>query len=448
MTSMRLGVIGLGSIAPFFLEAVAADAAWDLTAVCDLDRDKLAAFAERGVGVHTSYEELLDSGTVDAVVITLPNDLHAPVIEAALERRVHVCCEKPLTVALADARRLQQVSRRTGAALFTAFHRRYNRHVRDLREQLPSASHIASVRLRYHEKIEEHMGSDQWYLDVARCGGGSVIDNGPNALDTARFLLGDLVLEDATIGNLRSGVEYWGDLRLRAVDGGVPVTVELDWALPEGETKDVTVRLKDGGVLSADMLAGYTAFKSSLSHEYRGILREFRSSVARGGAHGDDGSAIVALVEEAYRTARRKEKRPRMADPSKGPFAGRMVKLMYHSRDDRGMHLSPWGSRCVSAGAVHELVTTFESPRRTGEKVDRVGFLGFAAFDEPGVIERGDAFCVDGRVVGTVVGFDECHAPNHYNVLIAAGRQLTATELGLSVGTRIEFRENTELEPS
>ncbi|MEU0247430.1 Gfo/Idh/MocA family oxidoreductase [Streptomyces sp. NPDC006235] len=438
---MRLGVIGLGSIAPFFLEAVAADPAWDLTAVCDLDEDKLAPYAGTGVAAFASYEELIGSGTVDAVVVTLPNDLHAPVIAAALERRVHVCCEKPLTVALEDARRLQQVSRRTGAVLFTAFHRRYNRHVGRLKEQLPEASAIGSVRLRYHEKIEEHMGSDQWYLDAERCGGGCVIDNGPNALDTARFLLGDLVTEDATIGDLRSGVEYWGELRLRAIDGGVPVTVELDWALPGGEAKDVEVSLKDGSVLRADMLEGFTGFKSSLAHEYEGILAAFRAAVDGGTAHGEDGTAVVALVEEAYRIARRKEARPRMPGPSKDPFAGRMVKLMYHSRDDRGMHLAQWGSRCVPAGEVHELVTTVESPQRPGEKVNRVGFLGFAVFDRSGVVEQGDAFFVEGRAVGTVVGFDECHAPNHYNILIRTERQLTAAELGLRVGSRVEFRE-------
>ncbi|EWC64036.1 oxidoreductase domain protein [Actinokineospora spheciospongiae] len=433
---MKVGVIGLGTISRYFLNAIAADDAVTLAAVCDLDPARLAGFTGSGVATFTDARDLLDAGVVTAVVITLPNDLHAEVAHAALSRGIAVCCEKPLTVDPADARALARTAAEHAAVLFTAFHRRYNRNLLDLAAALPPRAEIARVTARYHENIGEHTGGEGWYLDPARCGGGCLIDNGPNALDAVRLLVGDLTLLDATIGDVRGGAEHCAELDLRA--GEVPVRVELDWALPTGEVKDVRVDLRDGTSRTADLLAGHPGFKASLAHEYRGILAAFRGAVEAGPGAPDPGPALVEVVAEAYRVARAKETRPRMR--AKADAEARMVALMFHSRDDRGMVLAPWESRCVPAGQVHELVTTADRPGRPGDRVDRVGFLGFAEFTAATVLQRGDeVWTATGRRIGTVAGFDECHFPNHYNVLVAADTVLTAADLDLRVGDAVRF---------
>jgi hypothetical protein len=82
----------------------------------------------------------------------------------------------------------------------------------------------------------------------------------------------------------------------------VPVTIELDWAY-DGELKDLMVETEDGERLTADMLDGFQAFKSSLEHEYVGVLRDFAARVASG-EHGDEpGVAAVRFVERAYALA-------------------------------------------------------------------------------------------------------------------------------------------------
>ncbi|WP_306317854.1 MULTISPECIES: Gfo/Idh/MocA family protein [unclassified Streptomyces] len=436
---MRIGVIGLGVIAPFFLRAVQENPGLRLTAVCDLDAAKLTDFGPE-VTAFTDHRELLASGLVDGVVITLPNHAHAPVVRDVLRAGVHVCCEKPLTVAAVDAHELTDLAEEHGATLFTAFHRRYNTHVRRLAAELPDPARISHVTSRYNEKIEEHSGTDAWYLDIDRCGGGCVIDNGPNALDALETVLGPLSLRDATIGDVRAGVEFCARLELATADG-TPVDVELDWALGTGEQKDITVHLKDGSVLHADMLEGFDAFKSSLDHEYAGIMADFHQVVRAGRGAPDRGPHIVELVEEAYGIGRVKETRLRMSP--KDPAAARMVKLLYHRREDRGMVLSPWRSRCVRAGEVHELVTTVDRPAHAGDVVDRVGFLGFAEFPVGAVIERGDLVTGPGGPLGRVAGFDECHAPNHYNILIDTDRVLTAEDLDLRTAHHLTFSGGT-----
>lgn len=118
-------------------------------------------------------------------------------------------------------------------------------------------------------------------------------------------------------------------------------------------------------------------------------------------------------------------------DGPKRTVAGTLVKVLWHHRDDRGMRLEPYASRCVRHGEIHELVTTDHTDTAPGTRVDRVAFLGFVEILQAGVIDRGDHLWVDEQLIGTVLGFDACHFPNHYNILIAAHPPRSGLDLGL-----------------
>ena len=300
---LRLALVGLGTIAPFFARAIERVEGVELVAVCDTSPSALADWAVPGFG---DVDELIEAGGFEGAVVTAPNDVHAPVCRRLLGAGVAVCCEKPLATSSADARELVEQARSTGTTLLTAFHRRYNANLLELRDRLASRGGVKRIRGRYAERIEEHVGSDPWYLDAARAGGGVLIDNGPNAIDAVRLLAGELEVVDATLDELRNGVEFYAHVRLEAA-GGIPVDLELDWALPRGESKYVHVELLDGTVLTADFLAGYPRFKQSLEHEYDAIVRAFAAAVERGDEFGEDGAAVVELVERAYAIARAKE---------------------------------------------------------------------------------------------------------------------------------------------
>lgn len=126
-------------------------------------------------------------------------------------------------------------------------------------------------------------------------------------------------------------------------------------------------------------------------------------------------------------------------DGAKRPVDGSLVKILTHRRDDRGMRLEEFAGRCVRRGEIHELVTTDQHDTAPGAVVDRVGFLGFVEVGTGGVLDRGDEVRIDGRPVGTVLGFDACHFPNHYNVLIAVDTTTTGPELGLRPGMEVRF---------
>jgi predicted dehydrogenase len=316
--ALRIGIVGLGVIAPYYLAALDRVPSLRLVAVCDLDEAALERWAlgpyHGGVPSYRDHRELLGKAALDAVVVTVPNDAHAEVCRDVLAAGLPVCVEKPLAVELADGVALTRDARNRDLTLFTAFHRRYNAGVRTLVNALvANPVPIETVTIRYLERIEEHIGRDRWYLDPARCGGGCVADNGPNAYDLARLLVGPVQVTEVDISRDSRGLDRQARVLLRA-EPTVRVQVELDWSY-QGECKDIEVRLADGSVYRADMLGGYPGFKESLWHEYVGVLADFARAVRSGPAPADTaglvaddlvdgGLAALSLVHDTYRVER------------------------------------------------------------------------------------------------------------------------------------------------
>jgi predicted dehydrogenase len=255
------------------------------------------------VPCHRSHQALLEREDLDAIVVNVPNDKHAEVCRDAIAAGRAVCVEKPLATRLDEGQELARLAKERGTVLFTAFHRRYNTNVLSLLRRVSEMAPIESMTVRYLERIEDHTGTDRWYLEPERCGGGCVADNGPNAFDLVRLFLGDVHVTRARVDREPGGADRQARITLRAASG-VPATVQLDWSYPAGECKDVEVHLTDGTVLRADMLAGYPGFKSSLEHEYVGVLEDFGRAVRLTEDRAEGGLAALRLVDASYRAER------------------------------------------------------------------------------------------------------------------------------------------------
>ena len=112
----RLGVIGCGGIARFVAPLALKYA--DMTAVCDVDKGRAAAFNNDfagGKGFATGdHRKLLDRKDVDVVYIGTPDHWHAKVAADAMRAGKDVYCEKPLTLTIDEGRFLCRVARETG----------------------------------------------------------------------------------------------------------------------------------------------------------------------------------------------------------------------------------------------------------------------------------------------------------------------------------------------
>jgi predicted dehydrogenase len=70
-----------------------------------------------GCAAYSDFRELLEKQKdVDAVVVCTTDNLHAAVSAAAMKKRKHVFCQKPLTHTVYEARRIAEIARETGVA--------------------------------------------------------------------------------------------------------------------------------------------------------------------------------------------------------------------------------------------------------------------------------------------------------------------------------------------
>ena len=108
--SYRVAVVGCGAICGNHIMAIK-HAGETVCALCDTVPSQAQRIIERfhlrGVSVYQDFQTLLDCEKPDAVHICTPHYLHAPMAIAALERNIHVLCEKPLCISLAQLEELR-----------------------------------------------------------------------------------------------------------------------------------------------------------------------------------------------------------------------------------------------------------------------------------------------------------------------------------------------------
>ena len=112
MDRLRFGIIGVGGRGMCNAKAVNARPDIELVGTCDIRQERLDLCDAEGLAGKRflDYRNLLDEG-LDAVCINTDNDQHCEQTLAAAERGVHVYCEKPIALNVADARKMVEATR-------------------------------------------------------------------------------------------------------------------------------------------------------------------------------------------------------------------------------------------------------------------------------------------------------------------------------------------------
>ncbi len=136
---------------------------------------------------------------IEAVAITTPNHLHAPVATAFLEAGIDVVCDKPLTATLADAEALVRLTDATGRVFVVTLNNTAYAMVRQAREMI-AAGELGRIRTVHAEYIQDWLtmpvdaeGQKQadWRTDPARAGGSAALaDIGVHAFNLAAYVTG------------------------------------------------------------------------------------------------------------------------------------------------------------------------------------------------------------------------------------------------------------------
>ncbi len=191
------------------------------------DEAALSANADRlgFAGTTTDWRDAIED--VDVLYNLGPNHLHPEPSIAALERGVHVLCEKPLAHTLDAAREMAEAARASDALAGVGFNYRFVPAVARARELVEAGDlgEVRAFRARYlQDWLVDPTAAWSWRNDASLAGSGALGDLGSHVVDLARFLVGDRAGEiERASGHLRTFVDE------RPVEGGDelrPVTVD------------------------------------------------------------------------------------------------------------------------------------------------------------------------------------------------------------------------------
>ena len=193
---LRVGLVGTSWWADaMYLPALADHPRGAITAVCGRDPERTQDAATRwGVErAFTDWREMLESGSVDAVIVCSPNDTHYPITMAAIDRGFHVLCEKPIAVSAAEATAMAAAADAAGIVSMVPFTYRWM----PTNQWLKTLVDDGFVGRPYHLNMRYYAGyareSDYaWRFDAERSGGGLLGDLGTHWLHLARWWLGEV----------------------------------------------------------------------------------------------------------------------------------------------------------------------------------------------------------------------------------------------------------------
>ncbi|MDQ7035653.1 MAG: Gfo/Idh/MocA family oxidoreductase, partial [Anaerolineae bacterium] len=139
--SVSIGVVGTSWWADaMHLPAIASHPNAKITAICgrNLENAQKMATTWHIPHVYTDYNEMIDSGNINAIVISTPNDTHYPITMKALEHGLHVLCEKPIALNYGDAKKMADTAREKGVKHLVPFTYRFMPTARYLKELIDS----------------------------------------------------------------------------------------------------------------------------------------------------------------------------------------------------------------------------------------------------------------------------------------------------------------------
>ena len=150
---MKIGIAGAGNIVPDFLKAQAKVAEIEPFAICASTRSKerMEGFAaEYGISrIYFSYDDMLEDPDLEAIYVAVPNHLHYEFSKKALNKGLHVICEKPFCVHLSELQELKTLAEEKELFLFEAITNQYYPNFAKVKQLLPKIGQVRIVEMNY-----------------------------------------------------------------------------------------------------------------------------------------------------------------------------------------------------------------------------------------------------------------------------------------------------------
>lgn len=263
---MSVGLIGYGAWGRHHARALAAARSAHLAAIATSGQAAGADWPD--ARIHADWRALLDDPAIEAVIVAVPNHLHAEIAIEALNAGKHVLLEKPMALSLAQCDALIEAASRAGRVLTIGHELRLSSQwgrIGALIQQgaigKPQAVNLTLFRFPYRQ------GSGGWRYDATR--------------------VGSWLLEEAV---------HHADLALWWLrDAGLPATVRADAVGPSHMARALSATLAFPGGETATFSLTVGGFEHHLAVTVMGENGAIRALWSAAMDRADEAQASLAL---------------------------------------------------------------------------------------------------------------------------------------------------------
>ena len=272
MTSIKWGILGTGSIAKAFADALQ-ETEGELVAVASQSLKRAEDFSKPyNCSAVEGYKSLISLPEVEAIYIATPHPSHFELSAECLRNKKAVLCEKPMTINATETMALIDISRKNNTLLMEAFmykiHPQTQKLMKVIQENLTSPLNIRAEFCFSVDVPESHR------LVNKELGGGSILDIGCYPMSISRHAVGavhgknfmnpvsiegqgelnsqeidlnasaTLVFEDGSVAKVKSATNLSTTSDVEITDGQTTVVIDQPWHCGEFTDRKSQIKIR------------------------------------------------------------------------------------------------------------------------------------------------------------------------------------------------------------
>ena len=202
---IRTAMVGLGKMGLSHLAIVRAHPNVNLVAGCDASGYLTDILSKNsGLKCYADFDQMLAEEALDAIIIATPSKLHASMVEKALNKGLHVFCEKPFVLDVTDGEKLVALAEAKALVNQVGYHYRFVGAFKEAARIVKSGAlgAIHHVRAEAYGPVVLRRKGNTW-RSAKNEGGGALYDYACHAIDLVNFTFG---MPAAVGGVARNGV--------------------------------------------------------------------------------------------------------------------------------------------------------------------------------------------------------------------------------------------------
>lgn len=189
---VRVAVAGLGKMGLSHFAIVNGLDNVEVVGVCDTTGYMLDVLNKyTGVTTFTDFDQMLQVQGLEAVVIATPSFLHVDMVRKALEKGLHVLCEKPFTLKWEDAKALTELAAEKGLVNQVGYHYRFVGAFQEVKRIIDSGAlgKISHVLAEAYGPVVLKPKGSTWRTQRSQ-GGGCLYDYAAHPLNLVNWYFG------------------------------------------------------------------------------------------------------------------------------------------------------------------------------------------------------------------------------------------------------------------